>query len=292
VIKQGLSSLSSLEPLFEMMHRCEKFDGYPAKFYWNLIESRRYDPQALDFLYFASDASENPVGLLSAYYFQDGLEITAMIDPDFRRQGIFSQLIRKVFELLQLYQITSYCLICHAKATSFNAKCIARGAKLDHSEIEMRAPASFAYFPKQVVMLQRATLVDMPILVKLHQACFPGTLSNIENRLTLMLKEHHRQTWIAKNLAGKPVGKLHVREDTNAVFLHDLGIIPEFQQQGYASSLIHYWYQQYLFPPNKPLLIDVLSDNQAAIRLYTAIGFTVKNQYNFWQFNVPKTNKF
>lgn len=288
MIKQGLASLRSLEPMLELIRACEQVDKYPVKLYWNLIESRRRDPQALDYLYFpSSEESAKPVGLLCAYYFQDGIEITAAIHPDFRRQGIFTQMINKVFDILRFYKISHYFLISHVKFSDFNNKCVELGAKLHHSEIEMRGPSRLSYFPKQTVLLQRASFADMPKLVELHQQCFPGySASNVQERLSLMLKEPQRQTWIAKNQMGQPIGKLHVREDANAVFLHDLGIIPRFQQQGYASSLIYHWYQQYLFPAGKPLLIDVLSDNQAAIRLYAASGFTITNQYNFWQFDM------
>lgn len=286
MIRQSFTSLPSLDPIFELARRCEIADGYSPKFYWNLVESRRYDPRALDYLYCASPRHPpQPIGLLSIYYFQDGVEITAVVDPDFRHQGIFSQLMQKALEVLRLYQVSSYFLICNAKASSFNERCAALGGKLHHSEIEMRGPVSLTYTPRQPVILQRATIADIALLVDLHQACFPGSsVTSMRDRLNLMLAEPHRQIWIAKDLSGNPIGKLHAREDAKAVFLHDLGIIPALWRQGYGGSLVHQWYQQYSFPENKPIMIDVLGDNEAALRLYTACGFTITSQYNFWQF--------
>lgn len=288
MIRQSLTSLPSLDPIFELARRCEVADGYSPKVYWNLIQSRRYDPRALDYMYCTSPRHPpQPIGLLSAYYFQDGVEITAMVDPEFRHQGIFKQLLQKALDTLRLYQVTSYFLICNAKADLFSAHCAALGAKLHHSEIEMRGPVTITSVPKQFVALERAYVADIDSLVNLHQASFPGTSpASMRERLLGMLKEPNRQIWIAKDLAGKPIGKLHVREDINAIFLHDLGIIPELWQKGYGRSLVYHWYQQTALPANKPVMIDVLGDNQAALRLYNSCDFVVINQYNFWQFTM------
>ncbi|GEM_PF-4857340 len=288
MIRQSLTSLPSLNPIFELARRCEAADGHQPKIYWNLVEARRYDARALDYMYCSSPSHPPlPIGFLSVYYFQDGVEITAMVDPDFRHQGIFSQLMQKALDVLRLYQVVSYLVVCNAKAEDFNAQCAKRGAKLHHSEIEMQGPRSLSSAPKQPIVLRPASKADIDILVDLHQASFPGpSLANIRERINTMLSEANRRTWIAEDQHGKPIGKLHMREDINAIFLHDLGIIPALRQQGYGCSLVHYWYQQYSFPTNKPILIDVLGDNQAALRLYTSCGFTITNQYNFWQFSL------
>jgi ribosomal protein S18 acetylase RimI-like enzyme len=288
MIQQSLKTLSSLKPLYALAERCRIADGYPVKLYWNLLETRRHDRQALDYLYFRDKrTSSDPIGLLSIYYFQDGIEVTAMVDPEHRHQGIFTRLMDKVFNVLRIYSVKSYMLDCHAKAYGFNTQCIARGGVLHHSEIEMYGATELNFSAKKPIILERAKRDDLGVLIQIHQACFPGpSFASVQERLSTMLSEPHRQTWVGKNSEGKLVGKLHVREDEKAVFLHDLGIIPEFQRQGYATSLIHAWYQQYVVPANKPLVVDVLGDNPAAIKLYESGGFAIMNQYNFWQFKV------
>lgn len=286
MIQQSLTKFSSLKPFYELAERCRAVDGYPVKLYWNLLEGRRHDPQALDYVYFAENNPTKPVGLLSVYYFQDAVEITAMVDPDYRNRGIFNQLLENAFKVLRLYYVKSYMLICHAKAHDLNTKCAMKGGVLHHSEIEMQGPRSLTCTSQQIITLQRGKPVDLDILIEIHQACFPGSLASIKERLNLMLSEPNRQTWLAKNAEGKWVGKLHMREDETAIFLHDLGVTPAFQRQGYAKSLLYAWYQQYTFPTNKPILVDVLGDNEAALKLYLACGFTVTSHYNFWEFKL------
>ena len=290
MIRQSLKTLSSLKPLYALAERCRLADGYSVKLYWNLLESRRNDRSALDYLYFPKDdRTSMPVGLLSIYSFQEGIEVTAMVDPAYRHQGIFTCLMENVFKVLQLYHVRSYMLTCNAKAYGFNTQCMARGGVLHHSEVEMHGPTELKFSTKKTIVLERAKINDLGILIPLHQACFPGaSFASVQERLTMMLSEPLRQTWIGKNSEGKLVGKLHVREDETAVFLHDLGVSPEFQRQGYATSLLHSWYQRYVFPENKPIVVDVLGDNPAAIQLYASCGFTTMNQYNFWQFKVIK----
>lgn len=291
MIRQSLNSLPSLKPLHEMAARCEAADGCAVKLYWNLLESRRRDPQAFDYLYFPEQGNTTiPIGLLSIYYFQDGVEVTAMVEPEHRHHGVFTQLMEKVFNVLRLYQVKSYLLDCNAKAYGFNMQCMARGGVLHHTEIEMYGPTSAAelkFSGKKTLTLELAKKSDMEMLIQLHQASFPGaSLASVRDRLTMMLSEPMRQTWLGRNQEGKIVGKLHVREDENAVFIHDLGVIPTFQRQGYAISLLYEWYQRYTFPKSKPIVVDVLGDNSAAIQLYTACGFEITNQYNFWQFKL------
>lgn len=286
MIRKSLTSLSSLQYLADLAERCAAVDGYPVKLYWNFIETRRYDANAFDYLYVISPEHPiKPVALLSAYSFQDGVEITAMVDPDFRGQGICRQLMERVQNDLRRYDVKSYLLICHAKAIALNERCAALGATLEHSEIEMQGPPLPICIPKKPLILEPANQKDMKLLVDIHKVCFPeSSLESIQTRLAAMLKDKNRLVWIAKNETGQPVGKLHAREDANAVFLHDLGIMPPFQQQGYGVSLLYHWYQCYTFPPNKKVLIDVLGDNHAALALYDKCGFILTNQYNFWRF--------
>lgn len=286
MIIQSLTSLPSLKPLRALARQCELADGYPVKLYWNLLESRRKDPRAFDYLYFPDNQFRpKPIGLLSIYYFQDGVEITAMVDPSHRYQGIFTRLMKNALKMLQAYSVPSYMLACHVKAENLNAKYAASGGKLDHSEIEMQGPQQLTCSAKKAITLQPANIDDMKLLTEIHQGCFPeSSLASIKVRLQSMLEEPNRYTWIALNEAGTPIGKLHMREDETAIFLHDLGIIPAFQNQGYGASLIYYWYQHYHSQKDKPILIDVLGDNSIAIRLYANCGFTVTSEYNFWRF--------
>jgi GNAT superfamily N-acetyltransferase len=286
MIIQSLTSLPSLKPLRALARQCEIADGYPVKLYWNLLETRRHDPRAFDYLYLPDKQFRpKPIGLLSIYYFQDGVEITAMVDPNHRYQGIFTTLMKNALKILQAYSVPSYMLACHAKAESLNAKCAARGGKLDHSEIEMQGPKHLTSPAKRVIKFQPADIGDMKLLIEIHQACFPeSSLASIKVRLKSMLEEPNRYTWIAVNETGTPVGKIHMRVDETVIFLHDLGIIPAFQNQGYGTSLIYTWYQQYNSQEEKPILIDVLGDNTVAIRLYANCGFTITSEYNFWRF--------
>lgn len=83
MLLKGLNNLASLEPLQKLADRCEKADGYSTKLYWNNLRERFLDGQELDYLYFFG---KKLVGHLSVFLFTEGIEITSIIDPRFRKR--------------------------------------------------------------------------------------------------------------------------------------------------------------------------------------------------------------
>jgi ribosomal protein S18 acetylase RimI-like enzyme len=276
--KQSFSVLPSMQPAYDLFRKCESFDGYMPKLYWHSLHERQFEHNAFD--YFCFD-NEKLVGMLNILFFSDVAEFTVLVDPDYRGQKIFKKLLNIALAKLKGYVVSEYILI-----SPFDT-CKQEGATLDHHEVEMRAPEAFKK-PEAPLTLIRATVEDIDVLAEIHVESFekPG-FDAIKQRFSGTLLEPNRKAYLAQNAEGEIVGKIHAREDFNRVYIHDVGIKKVFRQKGYGKALMLSWLSRYRQDyPDKPIAVEVLGNNTAALRLYEVCGFALTNTYYFWRFKI------
>jgi len=281
--KQGLCSLESMQPAYDLFHLCESCDKVMPKIYWHTLKERQDDHQAMDYLCFTQN--NQLVGMLNILFFSDTAEFTVLIHPDFRGQKIFKKLCQIAIMKLKNYVVSHYMLI-----SPFENECKREGAVWDHDEVEMRPPEVLPeLLLKNPVTISQASLDDIPILASIHVESFekPDYNAMVE-RYNVTLREPNRKAFLARNQQGEIVGKIHAREDFNRIYIHDVGIKREFRQQGYGKALMLTWLKQhgndYL---DKPKAVEVLGNNVNALKLYDACGFITTNKYRFWKFEIP-----
>jgi ribosomal protein S18 acetylase RimI-like enzyme len=273
--KQSLVNLPSMQPAYDLFNACEKHDGYMPKMYWQTLRERKDDHNALDYLCFADDKL---VGMLNILFFSDIAEFTILIHPEYRGRKIFKKLLMIGTTKLRSYIVSHYMLISPNQ-------CNYEGAVWDHDEVEMRSPENLMDIEKKLT-LTRATVDDVKILSDIHIECFekPDHQAMMD-RFAVTLLEPNRKAYLATNEKGEIVGKIHAREDFNRVYVHDVGIRKIFRQQGYGKALMLNWLKEYRNDyAGKPIAVEVLGDNKAALELYKSCGFTLTNTYHFWKF--------
>jgi len=281
---QSFASLDSLAPVHTLFHRCEQADGFAAKIYWNTLHERQKELNALDYLCFSGDQL---AGMLNIFFFTETAEICILVDPDFRHQKIFKKLLNIGLTKLKSYVVKDYMFIVNEKFEKFMTECQQRGGVFDHREVEMRPRENIALDSPKKIFLTRATEEQLDTLSDLHVQSFETPdFPTIKARFTVTLKEPHRKAYLAKNEHGEIIGKIHAREDFNRVYIHDVGIAKKFRQQGYGKALMLTWLKNYAKDYTKPIAVEVLGDNTAALRLYESCGFEYVNTYQFWRFGL------
>lgn len=280
--KQSLTSLPTLAPAHELFYRCERFDGFSPKLYWQTLRERHQDINSLDYLCYSDDKL---AGMLNIFFFSDVAEISVLVDPDFRHQGIFKKLLMIGLTKLRNYIVNEYMFIANEKFEKFIAACEARHGIIDHKEVEMRPGENISFESEKKITLARATFEDLDVLADLHvQAFEKPDYTAIKDRFAMTLKESNRKAYIARNEKGEVVGKIHAREDFNRVYVHDVGIAKKFRQQGYGKALMLSWLKDHSHDYAKPIAVEVLGDNTAALKLYESCGFHYTNRYTFYRF--------
>ena len=86
-----------------------------------------------------------------------------------------------------------------------------------------------------------------------------------------------RRNFIPANIrvivsGGRDIGLLHVEREPAALFLANLQILPEFQNRGIGTTVIHHVINE-ARESRLPLRLQVLKTNRPARRLYERLGF-------------------
>nr|WP_320120460.1 GNAT family N-acetyltransferase [uncultured Marinifilum sp.] len=86
--------------------------------------------------------------------------------------------------------------------------------------------------------------------------------------------------WILEDLrADELIGTCWITNDSRRLYLHHLGIHPNYQQKGYG-RLLSEKALSYAQKINMQIKLEVHEHNKLAIKLYKKLGFKYLNQYN------------
>ncbi|MBN2689280.1 MAG: GNAT family N-acetyltransferase [Gammaproteobacteria bacterium] len=257
---------------------CYKYDGFSARMYWNIIKERAM-PGKHDYFYLVN---KQIVAYLASFIFKKGeAEITAMVHPNYRRQGIFKKLLKKARSDLKNENLDKIIFICPHQATVIISYLEKLGAKLDHSELVMKlqtVPDSMMEIPN--LNLESAERSELMKLVDLHVKCFPDPVDRTARRFVDGFIQPNRKIY-KLILHGDMVGKVHVRWDQDRPFLHDLCITPSEQNKNYGQWMVQKIIKILKDQGYHKIYLEVLADNEPAKRLYEKTGFIVTDHFDY-----------
>lgn len=265
--------LTDLEKLCDL---CKATDSNLVAFYKHYLSQKRSSP--CNILYYQQNQL---IGFLSLFFFyKDACEIALMVAPAHRRDGIASRLIKECLSLIKTQPINT--LIFSAPSELNTHWLSIKGFHHCGSEYQMqRLQGAPLMVQNDSLILRLAILEDIEALCAIDRLCFQTQQSNLEGRFHELLNSQSHRLFLALK-DGNPIGKAHVsfQQETNQ--LSDIGIIPSLQGQGYGSLLISHCINFAQSANKKPVSLDVETTNQHALKLYTQLGFTVVNAYDFW----------
>lgn len=281
IIKKGLKSLTTLKPLHGLAAQCTQVDGSYHKHYWHILSNRRSDDHAADFLAYSNNQL---IAALHYYIFDDVVELSANVRPNYRQKGIFKKLLARSLELFQALPISTIRINCNEKNITSNDILNKWGGELNNSVIELQAERFLPLHNKQNIQLSAATVDDIPSIISMNQLSF-SLLPNdeINERLKLALNDKNRQIFIARNSSEESIGKIHVRHESNRIVLHDFTVLPHFQGKGIGKSILLQCLEYYRMS-SLPIIVEVQQTNAAALALYKSCQFIETNRHHFYDF--------
>ena len=159
----------------------------------------------------------------------------------------------------------------------------ARGFHYQSSEYSMRRNApTKAIATGPLSSVRPAIIEDIPTLLSIDDACFPGEKIGMPARLLSQLMDPNVCLFIIHQ-NGVPVGKAHVNWQDKGARLSDIGILPHAQGQGLGGLLLAHCIQHALREKKYDLWLDVEAKNQHALGLYTRLGFEINNAHDYWR---------
>lgn len=271
-----------LDELKRLAEQCKKKDGSTPNLYTHILAQPRAFPASL--LYYEQQVL---IGFLSAYFFyDDAVEISLIVHPLQRKQGIAKQLLHSILPLVQFH---NYPKLIFSTPTHLNNKwLLSSGYVYTHSEYYMeRTELTPILDYNRSLTFKSATVEDIDTLCTLDELCFPLKHGDLPNRFEHLLDSREYDLFVAF-YNETPIGKAHIRWEKEGATLSDIAITPQLQGKGFGTALIAHCINHALSEGKPTLNLDVETHNKRALNLYTRLGFSVHNACDYWTIDTNK----
>lgn len=241
-------------------------DGGRLKLELGYVESAR--PEAA-----LAYARDRLVGFAAVYAFSGGEpEIAGMVAPSVRRQGVGTALLDSLLPSLTAH---SALLVTPTGSEAGRAFAELRGAKKAHSEHFMVLAATPAE-PVATVGLRLATGDDIPTIKRVVSAAFGTEHSGVGT-------DRGGDTTYVIEKAGGIVGtvRLSVGRDWGGVY--GFAVDPAYQGQGIGREVLARACRMLRADGRSRVTLEVETENDNALRLYTSIGFVREAGEDYWR---------
>lgn len=277
---------SQQQALIALSACCQLTDGGLPMLYHRLLLQKRDSENNILFY-----RNNDLLGFLSVYFFYEkACEISVMVTPTHRRQGIGRILLGAIIPLLDKKGMDT--LIFSTPASIQNTWLTKKGLIYQQSDYHMvRESFEPILISKPSLEIRKAELSDIDALCQLDTLCFPADESSTSlERFHHLLKDNDYSVFIAL-MDNKVVGKAHIRWQENEAALSDIAITPLLQGQGLGGELLAFCINYALIQGEHCLSLDVETRNKNALSLYQKRGFQTKETHDYWQVSLKKIKK-
>ncbi|WP_276356057.1 GNAT family N-acetyltransferase [Cohnella caldifontis] len=269
---------------------CDETDGITLKLNLDMLEER--DPEETNDWLCVADG--RIVGFLGMYVFtKKEAEISGMVHPDYRKRGVFAELLKAAAEESRRRGIPELLLIVQRGSESGQAFAKGVGSDYRFSEYGMELaeehrgekPTSKASASR--VALRRALQADLELAARMDAEGFGESIEEARAFVETTMKSEGRQLWIAE-LEGVPIGKLTILESGGG-FIYGFTVLPAFRGQGHGRAILAQAIGRILALglPGRPAL-EVAAGNDRALGLYKSLGFEERSVNDYYALPVQR----
>lgn len=254
-------TVEQLQALRELEGRTIAADGGRLKLEWGTIEGGHVTPALL-----AYEAGEL-VGYLGRYVFGDSPELAGMVDPATRRRGIGSMLLDTMLTICAERGDRTVLLVVPRTSQDGRALALARGS-FDHAEHALQIdgePVGAHEFPE--LQMRAHWSEEFERVSELIEEGFghPARKSNNPGYTKVI------------RLGDDIIGTIRlIPEETNGggvAYIGGFVITAAHRGKGYGRDILRRSVLELRDGGTTPVGLDVLTDNDNALHLYTSVGF-------------------
>ena len=286
--KHGLLAKQTLTPgeiaeISRLIDICNEYDGLRMRIGLEMLRDRPGD-ETNDFLYYVDGQL---VGYLEAEsYGRKEKELTGMVHPDFRRQGIFTTLFTAAKEELQQRGVQKLIFVCEHKSESGRAFLATTGAELAYAEHEMWL-GTFHERGRRTegLSMRRAYTGDIDSIVSLL-ATDSGNFEGVKEWVTGVMGKPDEFWFFLATLNGQLLGTVRLDFMEEVIGIYAFEVRLGYRGLGYGREMLEQLIHIAKAESNKPIMLDVETDNTNAIGLYLSCGFEVKTTYDYYELSL------
>ena len=258
---------------------CQKYDGtYRDPYLSNMLN---FDPDMpAFFLYYEKGEL---VGLLTVYADDQDVEVSILVHPNHRRQGIARALYRSFEKETASYPIESVTFQTERVFLEKHPEFASNWGLVEDEETETWLGKDRRPYPLATVSNLDVLLADRSYQDQISQLKFQAFSEEHESKevvdryVAKALKDPESRLYILlKN--GQVIGTCTVDLSSNTNYLYGLAIAELERGQGYGSYLAKSLVNQLIEQNDKEFQIAVEDSNVGAKRLYEKIGFVKQTQ--------------
>jgi ribosomal protein S18 acetylase RimI-like enzyme len=284
ITKQALAN-SELILIQHLADTCNHYEDLHMRLNWSMLRQRP-GHETNDFLYYQDGYL---IGYLAIDSFGDKVrEVTGMVHPNYRRQGIFSTLLEAAKTEGKRRGLQKLVLVCEEQAPSGQAFIEAIGAQHEFSEHEMVLThfQESGQFDERLIF-RKAYPEDEDLLVAIQTASFAESEEQARSRIETCNKFSWCQfylTTFGDDEVGcqEPVGCLRLDTMEEETGIYTFGVVPAYRRRGYGRQMLEEAIRTVRATSQKPIMLDVETTNTPAVKLYLSSGFQIKTTYAYY----------
>lgn len=223
------------------------------------------------------------LGLLTVYADDQDVEVSILVDPSHRRQGVGRAMYRSFEKEMVAYPIRSVTFQTERVFLDRHPDLASHWGVVEDEETETwlgRDKTPYALDSRSDVKVLLADLAYVKEIAQLHHQAFSDpeeTLDVSRRYITEALKDSDGLLYILLKEA-QVIGVCTVDLSGNSNYLYGLAIAEAYRGQGYGSYLVKSVVNQLIAQNDKAFQIAVEDSNIGAKRLYENIGFVKQTQ--------------
>ena len=269
----------------ELERICREYDGSKQE---SFLSSAFNFFQEMDCFFLLCDG-EKLCGFLSVFApTRDTAEVSACVLPSARRSGRFGALFAAARRELGRYGVKKVLFVHEASGRDGAEAIRKRGLELERSEYLMACDRETAVAPAADpadFSVRPAGAGDFERMAALNAEVFGESGEDARSMVKSTLENEQIFPYLAF-LRDRPIGVCSVNFEGPRPSVFGLGIAPEFQGKGYGRALLNSVMRSARKIRPGELTLEVDSTNPRAFRLYATSGFTVKAQYDYYQYDL------
>ncbi len=230
-----------------------------------------------EFMYFSGAQLVGYIGISAFGDTTASPEVTGMVHPNYRRQGVFSKLFELALAECRRRNTGSVLLLCDRNSASGQKFLEKTGAAYSVSEFEMYLHDELTGVNKRRlcdISFRKATNADAFEVARQNAIYFGDCLEEENENIPLPEDEERRgMTIYLAEKNNQLIGKVHLQLANGLGGIYGLGVLPEHRGKGLGRAILLGAIAQLKAANATEIMLQVAAENAAALNLYKSCGF-------------------
>jgi ribosomal protein S18 acetylase RimI-like enzyme len=283
LVRKRTLAVEELQEIAALAALCQEREGIAVRLLWEMLRSRS-GQVTNDFLYYEDGQL---LGYLALYSFNPReAELTGMVHPGRRRQGIFSLLFRLANQELRSRGVPR--ILLFFDRNSLGAQGFAQAVKARYHNSEYRMVRELESAPLRVeqqdgVRIRPARVDEAPLLTHITARAFEMTEDRALLAETTRDITSPRRVTLVTEVAGEVVGLIRYIDDEDEAFIYGFCMLPEHQGKGYGRQTLAWTVEHVLRRRPRRIALEVDTTNEGALALYRSCGFEITTTFDYYE---------